>query len=857
MTDQFMQVLLRRLPFGYAFHRLLLNGRGEAEDSLFLDVNSAFEKMTGLLKGSVIGKKATEVFAGVKAGSFHWTAFYADAVSTGETRETTQFIDIFQKWFKVTAFSLQEEYFVTIFQDVTAEMQNLHQLKKQTKQIETAYRDLDIIFNSTHDAMFLAEYKDETLNYIRLNSAHQKLSGFRPQDIQGKTPVEVWGTEIGPGIQETYLHSMMSGINKTYEEKLVLNHGDTYFLTSLTPVYENGAPKYLVGSRKDVTELKKMEKDRDELLLRLESMFNEHSAVMMIIEPETGKILDANPAACTFYEYSREELLTMDIHEINVMPKEEVEKRRSLALNGNKRYFLFPHRLKSGQIRLVDVYSSPIRYAGQTQLFSIIFDVTDRERYREDLYFEKELLSTTLESIGDGTVTTDIIGRITSLNKAAEEIIGWSDQEVKNHPFKDIFKLKSEETGKPVEDPVSKVLLTGKIIGLANHTVLINKQGIPVPIADSAAPIKNKNGQTFGVVMVFRDVTKDKEQQEQILFLSYHDPLTGLYNRRFLEREMELLDEPSRLPLAVIMGDVNGLKITNDVFSHEAGDRLLQKAAHILMSNCGRDDVISRWGGDEFLILQPNTTMEAAQETIQKMKSQFAPASEGELHLSVALGCAVKTNPEESLQRVLQEAEESMYHQKLLEGKSYRNSIINTLLATLYEKSMETEEHAERLRDTCRAIGSEFKFSEEEMSELSLLAILHDIGKVGINQNILQKPGPLTPEEWEEMRRHPEIGYRIAQNTPELMVVAEYILSHHERWDGKGYPRGISGDNIPVQCRILAVADAYDAMTNDRVYRKALKHEEAISELEQNAGTQFDPYIVELFVKTMNEYPFA
>lgn len=193
-----------------------------------------------------------------------------------------------------------------------------------------------------------------------------------------------------------------------------------------------------------------------------------------------------------------------------------------------------------------------------------------------------------------------------------------------------------------------------------------------------------------------------------------------------------------------------------------------------------------------------------------------------------------------------------MYHQKLLEGKSYRNSIINTLLCTLYEKSLETEEHDERIRGYCQAIGKELKLFPEDLNELSLLALLHDIGKVGIRQEILQKPGPLTPEEWAAMKSHPEIGCRIAQNIPELSAVSEYILSHHERWDGKGYPNGLAGTNIPLLCRILAVADAYDAMTNDRAYRKAMDKDKAIAELKRNAGTQFDPRIAETFIRLVS-----
>lgn len=184
-----------------------------------------------------------------------------------------------------------------------------------------------------------------------------------------------------------------------------------------------------------------------------------------------------------------------------------------------------------------------------------------------------------------------------------------------------------------------------------------------------------------------------------------------------------------------------------------------------------------------------------------------------------------------------------------------RNIMTNILLTTLSEKSRETEEHAERLKDYCYAVGKKLKLSDTELDELNLLAILHDIGKVEINESILQKPGFLTPKEWEEMKKHPEIGFRIAQNTPELAGVAKYILLHHERWDGRGYPQGLKGEEIPLLCRILAVTDAYDAMTQDRVYRKALSRDEAIDEIKTKRGIQFDPVVVDVFLEILTEEP--
>ena len=295
---------------------------------------------------------------------------------------------------------------------------------------------------------------------------------------------------------------------------------------------------------------------------------------------------------------------------------------------------------------------------------------------------------------------------------------------------------------------------------------------------------------------------------------------------------------------------LNGLKITNDVFGHDAGDELLKNVSEVFKKISAKDDIAARWGGDEFLLILPGKSIVYAEKTIDDLKAGFLTRKDR--HAAgkrFPWAAPNRSDQNQKIEDVIRQAEERMYHQKLLDGKSYRNSIINTLLATLYEKSMETEEHVKRISKYCEAIGRELRFSDSVMNELSLLSVLHDIGKVGIQQSILRKAGPLTPDEWNEMKKHPEIGYRITQNTPELSLVSEYILYHHERWDGSGYPKGLKGEEIPMYCRIIAVADAFDAMTNDRVYRKAMSYSDAVRELRDNSGTQFSPEIVELFIE--------
>ncbi|WP_312648675.1 PAS domain S-box protein [Aminipila sp.] len=846
INESFIRNILESLPMAYAYHKLILNEEGKSEDYIFLDVNASFEKMTGLYIGNIIGKKVTEVLPGIKKDEFNWIEFYGKVAITGETKEITQYSDILDRWYKVTVFSPEKQYFATVFQDITSQIRDHELLTKQKEKIENLYKDLEIIFNSTQDAMSLVECRGEDFQYIRNNAIHQSRSGFKAQDIKGKTPSDVFGQE-GKYVLENYQKCRELGKPVTYEHVFHFAIGDKVWLTSITPVIQKGIVKYLVTSSKDITELKNLQQEHEETLQRLQSMFSSHMAVMLIIDPHTGKILDANPAACDFYEYTREELLSMNIHDINQLPEDEVTKMRVKAFKKNQKYFVFPHKLKSSVIKMVDVYSCPIPYGQKTVLYSIIFDVTDREMFREDLSHEKERLRITLNSIGDGVVTTDTDEKITSINESAKEITGWNETDVLEKRFNSIFKLISEKTEEKVDDPVEKVLKTGKIVELDNHTILINKSGDSVPIADSAAPIKDKNGHVLGVVMVFRDVSKDKEQQEQILYLSYNDALTGLYNRRFMEEELKRMDEASQLPLAVIMGDVNGLKLANDVFGHEQGDKLLKKIAEILKANCRETDIVARWGGDEFLMILPKTNRETAERIIEKIKESCIENSHGTLQLSIGLGLSVKSG-KENLESVIQEAEEHMYHEKLLNGKLFKKSMIEIVLQSLYEKNLESKDRNKRMKAYCKAVGDRLELSDKAIGELILLAEMHNIGLVGIKSGLLEKIEPLTTEEWEEIKRHPEIGYRIAQSTPDFMVIAEAILTHHEFWNGKGYPRGIKEENIPLLSRILAVADAYDAMINDRPYRKAMNKEKAIGELKKNAGVQFDPTVVEAFI---------
>lgn len=621
---------------------------------------------------------------------------------------------------------------------------------------------------------------------------------------------------------------------------------------------------------------------------RFVSLFRSNPLATIYHDTE-GKILDINPRFTELFGHTREEILGKNIDEISLYSPEKNAEGKTLTkkvINTPLFRYETNRRTKNGTDIAVQITTSQVKIdnhiVGVIALYRDISEQKQNEKLQQALYNISRAANSLIslnqlyEIIYMGI--KEIIDAdnfyIALLNEKEDELFFVYYQDEKETDFlpenikqgKTLtnFLIEHEQSLLLNCEQIKELVLEGRVEDPGTVTKEICWLGIPLKI----------EGRVIGVMAIqnyhnrasysekdlkLMEIVADqiataivrKQSEEKIIYMSFHDILTGLYNRAYFEEELKRMNHPRYYPLSVIMVDVNGLKAINDAFGHLQGDELLKNLAKILKKNSREVDVVARLGGDEFAILLPHASKRDAEVFCQRLndscqQNNFKPTY---LNPNISIGFATQDGTFASCDSIIKEADNKMYQNKIFNAQSREKHLLNAFLTILAERDVHTANHAQHLTKISSMMGQKIGLNSYDLNRLRLLALLHDIGKIGVPETILFKEEPLTGEEWKKLKKHCQIGYRITKNIPDFSSIAKEILYHHERWDGKGYPLGLKEEEIPLLSRIIAIVDAYDAMQSKRNYKKALSTEEAREEIKKNAESQFDPNLVNVFLE--------
>lgn len=588
------------------------------------------------------------------------------------------------------------------------------------------------------------------------------------------------------------------------------------------------------------------------------SQLYENSTEAVAILDNQDKVININKSFTRVFNYTLDEIEGTPINEC--ISDKEITRNDSesskIVLSGTFISMETLRKCKDGRFLDVKVTVFPIVVSSfQLGSYVIYEDITEQKRTELALRERQEWFKVTLSSIGDGVIATDKEGKIKFMNNVAEELTGYTMNESVGQNLGKVFNIVYGEIYGNIEkrrDCLFSRIINGEITFKSDENIcLISKDNNRYSISTSGSPIRNDRKESIGMVVTFQNITERIVMEKKLKKMSLYDSLTDVYNRGYFQDVLAEGDCRKDTNVGMIVCDLDGLKIINDTLGHCFGDELLINAAYVLKKLCKDNYLVARIGGDEFVILLKDCNERDVEELNKELQNEIRKFNmqNSKIHLSIATGTAFNGCNYKPMKDIFKEADNNMYICKLNRKESNRNTITKSLIMALAERDFVMEGHIDRMKRMSLEFSSILGLSSNTINSISLLAQFHDLGKVGISDKVLKKNGALNEEEKNEMRRHCEIGYRIAKHSPDLESIADLILKHHESWEGKGYPMGIRGIEIPLECRIISIIDAYESMTGQRHYKKVMTKDEAIEELRKCSGLQFDPGLVQKFIR--------
>ncbi len=832
------QSYVMQMAAGFSYQKVVFSSDGEPVDFIFQEVNSAFEMMTGLKHEDLVGKKVTEVLPGVADPFYDCLGYYRKSARSDREIRMERYYQSLNRTYAITIHSSEFGYFSALFQDIT-----------QWRGDGTDYKKF-----IEHSMDVVARF-DRSLNCMYTNTN---------LPYEGKRSVEIIfgnlsGLTVHKDVQAKWEDAFNTVLRRKKEETVEMEvdtaGGQRYFDCRLIPEFSSeGSVESILCINRDNTAQYSAREDMINTMGRLkeiENIINASTVVVYLWLADTRWTMEYVSENIRQFGYARDDFIGGTVSFLDLIHPEDLERIR-MEMETYRQEDVYEYdqeyriRTADGEERLVKTKTWVRRnHKGDaTHYQGMITDVTNIIQMPQYLIDSERKYREILDDNRDITFVLNKKGAFMTINREGAELLGRTVEELAGSPLVDLMPEEKREEGRQwIQEVISGVHNDKDCL-----VQLVDRKGDTRRLQIRCREVMESGG--LGIAMTGREIAENASS-DRIRKLSRHDKLTGLYNRAFFEEELERIQSLGELPIAVIVGDVDGLKLTNDAFGHKEGDQLLKRMADILKTCTQGVEGIFRLGGDEFAVILPQMDEQEAEGICSEIRELCRQQTDLPVQPSISLGAASWTDPVRILGEVLHDAEVRMRQNKQNDKRDVRNAIITSLQKTLEERTFETRKHTERMQYLAEKLGRRLKLQEEDMENLKLLCLLHDIGKIGIPDNLLMKSGRLTADEWEIMKQHPVVGYNIAMASSDLKPIARDILAHHENFDGTGYPNHLSGEEIPLIARILSVVDAYDAMTNDRSFHRAMPKITAIIEIDRCTGTQFDPLVVDAFKEFM------